>query len=76
MKVPSHSTESGMNMQRYTALRNVETIVPTVPNLLLRCGEGEKKRGEKSIDPEMAQCTPDDVSVPENCNCMKKFSQL
>jgi len=35
----------------------------------VRCGEGEKKCGEKPIDPQMSQCTPDDICVPENCEC-------
>jgi len=35
----------------------------------VRCGEGEKKCGEKPIDPNMSQCTPDDICVPEECEC-------
>ena len=37
----------------------------------VRCGEGQKKCGEKPIDPQMSQCTPDDICVPENCECKK-----
>ena len=73
MKFPVHSTEGGMNMQRYAVLRNVKTIVPTVPNLFLRCCEGKDKCGEKPIDPPMAQFTPNYICVPENCKYMKLF---
>ena len=62
-----------MNMLRYTVLRNAKTIVTSVPSLLLRCGEREKKCGEK---PQMAQCTPDDILAPENCVYIKVFSLL
>ena len=65
-----------MNMLRYTALRNAKTIVTSVPSLLLTCGEREKKCGENPIDPQMVQCTPDDVFAPENCVFMKLFSLL
>ena len=42
----------------------------------VRCGEGEKKCGEKPIDPQMSQCTPDDICVPENCECKKILFEL
>ena len=42
----------------------------------VRCGEGEKKCGEKPIDPQMSQCTPDDICVPENCECKKLLFSL
>lgn len=35
----------------------------------VRCGEGEKKCGEKPIDPNMSQCPVDDVCVPDHCLC-------
>ena len=34
-----------------------------------RCGEGEKKCGEQPIDPNMSQCSTDDICVPDNCEC-------
>ena len=39
----------------------------------VRCGEGQKKCGEKPIDPQMSQCTPDDICVPEECECKYIF---
>ena len=35
----------------------------------VRCGENEKKCGEKPIDPNMSQCPVDDVCVPDHCLC-------
>ena len=35
----------------------------------VRCGEGQRKCGEKPIDPTMSQCTPDDICVPAECEC-------
>ena len=35
----------------------------------VRCGEGEKKCGEQPIDPNMSQCSTDDICVPDNCEC-------
>ena len=35
-----------------------------------RCDlDTEKKCGEKPVDPNMSQCTPDDICVPKNCKC-------
>ena len=35
----------------------------------VRCGEGQRKCGEKPIDPTMSQCSPDDICVPAECEC-------
>ena len=40
----------------------------------VRCGEGQRKCGEKPIDPQMHQCSPDDICVPAECEC--KFASL
>ena len=40
----------------------------------VRCGEGQKKCGEKPIDPQMSQCTPDDICVPAECECKNAYS--
>ena len=39
----------------------------------VRCGEGQRKCGEKPIDPQMHQCSPDDICVPEECECKNSF---
>ena len=39
----------------------------------IRCGEGQKKCGQEPVDPLISQCTPNDICVPENCDC-KKYS--
>jgi hypothetical protein len=33
------------------------------------CDETERKCGEHPIDPNMHQCSPDDICVPKECEC-------
>ena len=35
----------------------------------VRCGAGQKNCGKKPINPLMSQCSPDDICVPEDCEC-------
>ena len=35
----------------------------------VRCADGFKKCGEQPIDPQMSQCSTDDICVPEDCDC-------
>ena len=34
-----------------------------------RCGDNETYCGTMPIDPNMHQCTPDEICVPEECQC-------
>lgn len=40
----------------------------------VRCADGFKKCGEQPIDPQMSQCSTDDICVPEDCDC--KYEHL
>ena len=42
----------------------------------VRCGEGQRKCGEKPLDPQMHQCSPDDICVPEECECKNSFVNI
>jgi hypothetical protein len=35
----------------------------------VRCNEDQKKCGEKPIDVDMKECSPDDICVPKDCEC-------
>ena len=35
----------------------------------IRCTAEENYCGKKGVDPEMSQCTPDDICVPKDCQC-------